>query len=96
METNRIMHASRVFLITATVCLTLGVLLVTKVVTVGNLAAAYVLLPIGAVFAGMYLIWRVLENEPGQSANESPSARVPGEAGVACSCDGNRDASGKH
>ncbi len=80
------MRASKVFLLIAAVCLTFGLLLVTRVIAVGSLAAAYVLLPIGVVFAEMYLIWRALENQPAQSAGEAPSSQKTSDVATGCGC----------
>lgn len=47
----------------AIACLVAGLAFVTGIVNAQNLVALYVALPLGAVFLGLFLIFRILEKE---------------------------------
>jgi hypothetical protein len=79
------MRKSKLFLFVALACLGAGLLLLTGIVPVGGVAAAYVTFPLGGVFLGMYLIWRALEKESAQFDRTGHGATTEKES-AACGC----------
>jgi hypothetical protein len=74
-------------LIGSVVTIGIGLAFVTNLINVQNTVALYVVLPLGAVFLGLYLIFRALEKETAlynQEQQGHPSAQVAGK-----DCQGN-------
>lgn len=68
-------------------CVIAGLLFVTGLIPAAKMPVAYVLLPLGAVFAGMGLVWRALERESqaNDPAHDSATAQ-PTDSGHDCGC----------
>jgi hypothetical protein len=89
-------------LILSIVCLVLGLAFVTGIINVQNVVALYVALPAGAIFFGLFMIFRMLEKEALMFDEEHKgSAKVPGtvretkEVGN-CSCEVREVAAARH
>ncbi len=62
---------SKVLLTLAAVCLPAGLLIVTGVISAKALPDLHVVLPLGAILFGLFLLSRILEKEPLDSDTES-------------------------
>ena len=81
---------AKVLLVLAIVCLIAGGVINIGWISPGNWEALYALLPLGAVFLGLFLIVLVLGREsvvheedqhPGEPANEDPGKPLPPDRG---------------
>ncbi len=70
---------TKILLVLAIVCLAGGVVVNSGLVDVDQFPMVYVLLPVGAVFLGMFLISRVLQSESAQYEKEHQGAQTAGD-----------------
>ncbi len=68
---------TKVLLLLAIVCLVAGFLLNSGLIGVGECAALYVIFPFGAIFAGLFLISKLLEKESARYDEEHRAADQP-------------------
>lgn len=69
--------------------LVVGLAFVTGIVNVQNTVALYVVLPLGAVFFGLFLVFRIFENEAllyDQEQQAHPALRVKAASEKSCGC----------
>jgi hypothetical protein len=89
-------------LILSIVCLALGLVFVTGIINVQNVVALYVALPAGAIFFGLFLIFRMLEkeallyDEEHALTNAPVTVRKTEAKGGSCSCESREVAAVRH
>lgn len=72
-EVNKIMSKlTKLFLVLGVGFSILGILLNAGVIHTGDLAVLYVVLPLGATFLGLFLIWRMMQSETARYDTEHP------------------------
>ena len=69
---------TKVSLITCVVCLIVGLAFFAGVVSVHSAKALYVVLPIGATFFGVFMVFRVFEKETEQYDQEQHASLTSG------------------
>lgn len=69
---NPMTSRARAYLATAVLCSALGLALVTGWINVRNLVSLYVLLPIGAIFFGLFMMANLFENQNPKDTQHSP------------------------
>ena len=93
------MTLTKFYLALAVVCLAVGLLFLTGVISVGRTPALYVIFPTGAVFLGLFLTCRVLEKDTvafERDQRAGPNSLTDGAAQETGGCECGCHPTGKH
>lgn len=67
---------TKILMIVSVACLALGLAFVTGIINAQNMVALYVVLPAGAIFFGLFMIFRMLEKEAALFDEEEQARRA--------------------